>query len=98
MKRVLLLLIIAVVGLCAVAEEKLYIYRSLGSVQSYQKSLIDSLTFSADKLQFKIHRTDNSVVSVLVSGIDSIKIFEIPQISYTAPNYADDYALAGISS
>jgi len=98
MKRILLLLIIAVVGLCAVAEEKLYIYRSLGSVQSYQKSLIDSLTFSADKLQFKIHRTDNSVVSVLVSGIDSIKIFEIPQISYTAPNYADDYALAGISS
>ena len=98
MKRVLFWLIITITGLSSAAEEKLYIYRTLGSVQSYHKSLIDSINFSVDKLQLKVHRTDNSVVSVLVSGIDSIKIFEIPQITYTAPSYADDYALAGISS
>lgn len=79
------------------AQEKLFVYRTLGSLQAFPVSLIDSITFANEQTEMIIHKTDQSISSLLVSGIDSIKIFEISTVVYNPPTYADDYSLAGIS-
>jgi arabinan endo-1,5-alpha-L-arabinosidase len=81
-----------------VAQENLYIYRSTGSLLNFKLADIDSLTFGTNNTQLIIHKTDASIASILVSGIDSIKIFEIPTIPYNPPTYWDDYYLQGISA
>ncbi len=81
-----------------IAQENLYIYRSTGSLVSFKLTDVDSLTFGTNNTQLIIHKTDASIASILVTGIDSIKIFEIPVIPYSPPTYWDDYSQQGISS
>lgn len=85
-------------ALLTAQTENVYIFRSTGSITQTPVSEIDSITFGTAGTEVNIHKTNNTVRNYNVSGIDSVKIFSLPTTNYTAPAYADDYSLAGISS
>jgi arabinan endo-1,5-alpha-L-arabinosidase len=73
-------------------QQKLFVHKSTGSLLNFNITDIDSVTFGSENAQLILHKTDSTFASILISGIDSIKIFEIQKGSYTPPNYTDDYA------
>ena len=74
------------------SQQKLFVHKSTGSLLNFNITDIDSVTFGSENIQLILHKTDSTFASILISGIDSIKIFEIQKGSYTPPNYTDDYA------
>lgn len=75
-----------------ISQERVYFYRSTGALQSLNKADIDSITFDTETARLRIHRADETQTNMLISSVDSIKIFELPNVSYSPPTYADDYS------
>ena len=95
MKRFGIISVVVVAGLLTlIAQDKMYVHRSNGSLLGYLVSQIDSLKFSSSNTILNIIKTDTSTTttSVAISGIDSIKFASETTPSYTAPGYADDYS------
>lgn len=74
------------------AEDKIYIHKTTGSLLGYKVSEIDSIKFLNNNTELTIYKSDNSITGMFVSTVDSIKFANETAVSYTAPNYADDYA------
>src|ERR1035437_6522111 len=92
MKRQLIL-IIGILGITTLfSENKIYIYKSSGSLISTAISVVDSISFKNSSTELNIYKTDNTVTNVLISSIDSIKFKDEAIVSYTAPTYSDDYS------
>ena len=75
-----------------IAQEKIFIYKSGGSLLSETISNVDSITTSAAKTDLLIHKKDNTVLSFAVNTIDSVNFRTETTVAYTAPAYADDYS------
>jgi arabinan endo-1,5-alpha-L-arabinosidase len=89
----LVLLIVGVVGVVTLfAQEKLYVYKSSGSLISSVISGVDSIAFANNNTELNIYKTDRTVLNMLVANVDSIKFKNEVTVTYTAPNYSDDYA------
>ena len=92
MKRQLIL-IIGILGITTLfSENKIYIYKSSGSLISTAISVVDSISFKNSSTELNIYKTNNTVTNVLISSIDSIKFKDEAIVSYTAPTYSDDYS------
>lgn len=89
----LVLLIVGVVGVATLfAQEKLYVYKSSGSLISSVISGVDSIAFANNNTELNIYKTDRTVLNMLVANVDSIKFKNEVTVTYTAPAYSDDYA------
>lgn len=92
MKR-LVLLIVGVVSVATMfGQEKLYVYKSSGSLISSVISGVDSIAFANNNTELNIYKTDKTVLNMLVTNVDSIKFKNEVTVTYTAPAYSDDYA------
>lgn len=92
MKR-LVLLIVGVVGVATLfAQEKLYVYKSSGSLISSVISGVDSIAFANNNTELNIYKTDNTVLNMLVANVDSIKFKNEVTVTYNPPTYLDDYS------
>lgn len=78
------------------ADERLYIYKSTGSLNAIPTSMIDSVGFDTQLTRLRIYKDDATVAGVLLNTIDSLTVSTLPVTTYIAPTYADDYS--GISS
>lgn len=78
------------------SDERMYIFRKTGGLNSFPLAGIDSVGFDQARTQLRIFKPDATVGSYLINTIDSITIADLPVVPYTAPAYADDYS--GISS
>lgn len=74
------------------AEDKLFIYKSSGSLISSVISGVDSISFGNNSTELNVYKTDKTVINMLVSSIDSIKFKDEVIVPYTAPTYSDDYS------
>lgn len=74
------------------AQDKMYIYRTNGSLLGYWVSQIDSLKFGSNNSVVRIFKTDSTTSTTFLSSVDSIKFTNETPVSYTAPSYADDYS------
>lgn len=74
------------------AQEKVYIYRSTGSIQSVAREDVDSISFDTIAHSMRVHRKGLSTLEMTTASVDSIKIFELPNQTYNPPVYADDYS------
>ena len=95
MKKIGIIVIVVVVSFITIlAQDRIYIHRTNGSLLGYLVSQIDSLNFSSSNTTLNIVKTDTSTTtsSVTVSSIDSIKFSSETTVPYTAPTYADDYS------
>lgn len=95
MKKIGIIVIVVVVSFFTIlAQDRIYIHRTNGSLLGYLVSQIDSLNFSSSNTTLNIVKTDTSTTtsSVTVSSIDSIKFSSETTVPYTAPTYADDYS------
>jgi len=89
----LVLLIVGVVGVATLfAQEKLYVYKSSGSLISSVISGVDSIAFTNNNTELNIYKTDKTILNMLVANVDSIKFKNEVIVTYTAPAYSDDYA------
>lgn len=89
----LLLLIVGVVGVATLfAQEKLYVYKSNGSLISSVISGVDSIAFANNNTELNIYKTDKTVLNMLVAKVDSIKFKNEVTVPYNPPTYLDDYS------
>ena len=68
-----------------IAQEKIFIYKSGGSLLSETISNVDSITTSAAKTDLLIHKKNNTVLSFAVNTIDSVNFRTETTVAYTAP-------------
>jgi Beta-xylosidase len=92
MKKAAIILMTIACFVALHAENKLFIFRPNGSLIGNFVSKIDSLKFATNNTILQLYKNDNTVSSVTVSTIDSIKISDETTPSYSAPTYADDYS------
>jgi arabinan endo-1,5-alpha-L-arabinosidase len=89
----LVLLIVGVVGVATLfAQEKLYVYKSSGSLISSAISGVDSIAFANNNTELNIYKTDRTVLNMLVANVDSIKFKNEVTVTYNPPTYLDDYS------
>ncbi len=89
----LVLLIVGVVGVATLfAQEKLYVYKSSGSLISSVISGVDSIAFANNNTELNIYKTDRTVLNMLVANVDSIKFKNEVTLTYNPPTYLDDYS------
>lgn len=91
-----LVMLLILASFQVVADDRLYIFRKTGALNSFPLTSIDSIGFDSLKTQLRIFKSDATVTSILINTIDSLTLAELPVTSYSAPTYADDYS--GISS
>ncbi len=92
MKKTAIILMTIVCFVALYAENKLFIFKPNGSLIGNFVSKIDSIKFGTNNTILQLYKNDNTVTSVSVSTIDSIKITDETSPSYTAPTYSDDYS------
>ncbi len=96
MKKFRIISILVALGLLTfvVAQDKMFVHRTNGSLLGYLVSQIDSLNFNSSKTILNIIKKDTSTTttSVAISSIDSINFINETTPTYTAPTYADDYS------
>lgn len=90
--RIIILSIIFSCILILIADDKMYIHRTNGSLLGYIISQIDSLNFSNSNSVLNIYKSDNANTSIAVTSIDSIKFANESTVSYSPPTYSDDYS------
>ncbi len=87
------ILVLAVLWITAtMAQDKMYIYRTNGSLLGYWISQIDSLKFESNNSILSIFKTDSTTSNTFLSSVDSITFTNETPVSYIAPSYADDYS------
>ncbi len=92
MRSIYCIVILTIIVANAFAQEKVFFHRSTGALQSINKADIDSITFDTISSGLRIHRKNQSITTMPTASIDSIKIFELPVVSYSPPTYTDDYS------
>jgi arabinan endo-1,5-alpha-L-arabinosidase len=92
MKKLLLLIVGVVSVATLVAQEKLYVYKSSGSLISSVISGVDSIAFANNNTELNIYKTDKTVLNMLVANVDSIKFKNEVTVTYNPPTYLDDYS------
>lgn len=92
MKKLLLLIVGVVSVATLVAQEKLYVYKSSGSLISSGISGVDSIAFANNNTELNIYKTDKTVLNMLVANVDSIKFKNEVTVTYNPPTYLDDYS------
>ncbi len=98
-KHFLILALFLIASLVCISQEKIYIYKTGGSLVSETVSDLDSITTSTAKTNLLIHKKDNTVLSFALNGVDSLNFRTESNVAYTAPTYTDDYSsLASWSS
>ncbi|MFM2290406.1 MAG: hypothetical protein RIS29_219 [Bacteroidota bacterium] len=93
MKKKTLISLTALVCLVALfAQDKIYIYRTNGSLLGYLTSAVDSIKLGNSNTNLTIYQSDATTTTVTVASVDSMKFASETTPSYTAPTYADDYS------
>ncbi|MHB9143071.1 MAG: arabinan endo-1,5-alpha-L-arabinosidase [Paludibacter sp.] len=76
----------------SLAQDKIYIHKTAGSLLGYNVSEIDSIKFLNNSTELTVYKSDKTVLSMFVSDVDSVKFTNEVTPPYYAPTYADDYS------